>query len=44
MGGDGWHSRIESLKVLLTLDLDLDCDNFNLCSHLSLAADESDDL
>jgi len=24
----GWHSRIESLQVLSTLDLDLDCDNF----------------
>ena len=26
-GGGGWHSRIESLQVLSTLDLDLDCDN-----------------
>ena len=32
MGGDGWHSRIESLKVLLTFDLDLDCDNSRLVS------------
>ena len=27
MGGWWWHSRIESLQVLSTLDLDLDCDN-----------------
>ena len=36
-GGDmmgGWHSRIESLQVLSTLDLDLDCDNFVDCDGM----------
>ena len=30
----GWYnSRVESLQVLQTLDLDLDCDNFTFEKH-----------